>query len=217
MTTGSSISCCNCTLLIKLLLKLLVLVVHVLAEAAAMMLYLARTGFVNVEYLALVFWFNVPVSRGRVGHVALDTSLALPPDTRCCIVWRSLKAVMCLRLSSTCTVDVSRLRNASKQHAVTPATQLQRQRPASVIARGTPGFRLALYALQPHCCSWSQLSSAGASTTHNDLAKIDEGLHHRLYQHAEKESCCGRSRLCGHHSCTHFVGRSHSACGSDCA
>lgn len=101
MTTGSSISCCNCTLLIKLLLKLLVLVVHVLAEAAAMMLYLARTGFFNVEYLALVFWFNVPVSRGRVGHVALDTSLALPPDTRCCIFWRSLKAVMCLRLSST--------------------------------------------------------------------------------------------------------------------
>jgi len=73
MTTGSSIGCCNCTLLIKLLLKLLVLFVHVLSEAAAMMLNLARTGFFNVEYLALMFWFNVPVSRGRVGHVALDT------------------------------------------------------------------------------------------------------------------------------------------------
>ena len=87
MTTGSSISCCNCTLLIKLLLKLLILVVHVLSEAAAMMLNLARSGFFNVEYLALMFWFNVPVPRGRVGHAALDTyrgfsttSLALPPD-----------------------------------------------------------------------------------------------------------------------------------------
>ena len=96
MTTGSSISCCNCTLLIKLLLKLLVLVVHVLPEAAAMMLNLARTGFFDVEYLALVFWFNVPVSHGRVGHVALDTyrnchttSLALPPDMKLCIGWRS--------------------------------------------------------------------------------------------------------------------------------
>jgi hypothetical protein len=100
MTTGSSISRCNCALLIKLLLKLLVLVVHVLPEAAAMMLNLARAGFFDVEYLALMFWFDVPVSRGRVGHVALDTyrnfdtiSLALPPDMRRCIG--------CLRRSMT--------------------------------------------------------------------------------------------------------------------
>ena len=70
MSTGVSISCSNCTLLIELFLQLLVFVVHILSEAATMVLNLSRSNLFEAQRLALMFRLYMTVPRGGVGHAA---------------------------------------------------------------------------------------------------------------------------------------------------
>lgn len=68
MAASIPISCCDCTLLIKLLLELFVFVVHVLSETATMMLHFAWASLPNVQRLALVLRFDMPIPCRWVRH-----------------------------------------------------------------------------------------------------------------------------------------------------
>ena len=82
MSTGISISCCNCTLLIKLLLQLLVFVVHVFSKATAMVFDLPRADLLEIESFPLVLRFYMTVASCRVRHAAQKAGTStsrLPP------------------------------------------------------------------------------------------------------------------------------------------